>query len=71
MKYKLFYGNIYYASGGWCDFKGNFDSEKEAREYLEKTETDECLMWAHIVFEDKIIRYATVDSWTWDWRDEE
>jgi len=77
-EYKLFYGNNCYPLGGWDDFKGYFESELAAREHLEITETESCSMWAHIVFEDKIIRYATGRySWekkeksNWKWRDEE
>lgn len=75
-KYKLFYGSNFYPSGGWDDFKGHFDSEKEARDHLDKNEPDPCSMWAHIVFEDRILRYASGgSSWEekigWHWRDEE
>ena len=75
-KYKLFYGFCFYPSGGWDEFKGYFESEEQAREYLDKHERDPFYMWAHIVFEDKIIRQgapegAGTDTNHWVWRNEE
>jgi hypothetical protein len=44
-RYLLFYGDNYYPSGGWDDFKGDFDSVDEAKVAFEKQRED----WGHVV----------------------
>ena len=35
-RYLLFYGDAYYPSGGWDDFKGYFDTVEEALKEVSK-----------------------------------
>jgi hypothetical protein len=43
--YLLFAGDDYYPCGGWQDYKGDFNSESEAMEYLANAHCG----WWHIV----------------------
>lgn len=49
-KYLLFAGSQYYPSGGWNDFKGDFDSIHDAREAAKLIKWD----WAHVVNTDTV-----------------
>ncbi len=75
--YLLFGGSGYYALGGWVDFKGYFSSSEEAKAWLDKEEPADVFMWAHLVYESKIIAWASgSDSFKsvhpeWEWRDKE
>lgn len=73
-KIMLFYGQNCYPSGGWDDFKGYFPDIESAKKFLQDNEPDACFMWAHIVFEDKIVLYGN-RKWDhrneWLWREEE
>jgi len=52
-KYLLFYGLAYYPHGGMWDFKGAFETEKLAKDFLDKRieemESYEKPDWAHII----------------------
>lgn len=73
-KYLLFYGYNYYPKGGWKDFKGYFDSLDDCKFYLKMKEKDASYMWAHIVFNYKIVligetKDCLIDndySWIWE-----
>ena len=52
-RYLLFAGADFYPSGGWHGFRGSFDFEKEAREWMVKhPERDADSTWWHIVDTD-------------------
>lgn len=55
-KYILFMGDIYYPSGGWEDFSGYFETMEDAIKFIESK--DPGCLWAHIVYQDKIILEA-------------
>jgi hypothetical protein len=76
--YALFAGSNFYPSGGWEDFKGYFSSVANAKLWLQKNEPNAHHMWAHIVYNHKIMLWASCPSnqWigedgTWEWRTEE
>lgn len=50
-RFLLFAGARYYPGGGWEDFKGSFDSHKEAEQYSLSLELSEEYYgyWAHWV----------------------
>ncbi len=54
----LFSGSNFYPSGGWDDFKGYFSSIEDAKLWLQKNEPNAHYMWAHIVYNHKIIMWA-------------
>lgn len=56
-KYLVFSGDYYYPSGGWQDFKGEFDSLYEALEFIRSG--NQCKEWVHIVHQKEIISSAT------------
>lgn len=72
--YMLFAGSIYYPSGGWEDFKGYFSSVDKAKLWLQKNEPDACDKWAQIVYNDKIVIWASskdtniLEDGMWEWR---
>ena len=47
--YLVFAGSTYYPSGGWADYKGKFDTEKEALMWIARNANDKMLDWWHIV----------------------
>lgn len=72
MKYKLFCGDIFYPRGGQKDFDGFFDAIEDARKYVENKFKDDVCIWAHIVFEEKIILEGSKDVYEnpaiWEWK---
>lgn len=71
-KYKLFFGQTYYASGGYNDFEGIFDSIEGAKKFIENKYQEEYDAWAHIVLENRIVCTGKMDRclndmaiWTW------
>jgi hypothetical protein len=73
MKYKLFYGEIYYPLGGYEDLKGYYDSIEEAQKYIENEYGDNSSMWAQIVLEDKIVMFGKLEVYDpkiWEWSNE-
>lgn len=56
-RYLVFYGNRYYPYGGWEDYKGEFETLEDAKNFIYTLDT--CYTWAHIVFEKKIIYSVT------------
>ena len=76
--YMLFSGSNFYPSGGWDDFKGYFSSIEDAKLWLQKNEPNAHHMWAHIVYNHKIILWAScqdnlvfAENGLWQWRTEE
>lgn len=47
-RYLVFAGHFYYPSGGWDDFKGSFDSLKDAKKQARDTFDKGC-DWYHVV----------------------
>jgi len=45
-RFLLFAGDFYYPNGGWDDFKGDFDSVENAKDWLEG---DGGADWAHVI----------------------
>lgn len=73
-KYMLFYGSFYYPYGGWEDFKGYFQSMEEAKDYALKALEENCCVWIHVVFDDKIIlsgKKDVYDDAIWEWKEGE
>ena len=50
---RLFFGSIFYPSGGYEDFKGIFESVASAKEWA--VSQNEYLSWAHVVCDDHIV----------------
>lgn len=49
-RYLLFAGDNYYPLGGWCDFRGSFETPEQAKEaLLPGDHTYTGMGWAHIV----------------------
>lgn len=78
--YLLFAGNNFYPCGGWDDFKGGFSSIANAKLWLQKNQPDANFGWAHIVYDWKIIMWASCsngdcpvygEDGMWQWRLEE
>lgn len=47
----LFAGDRYYATGGWHDFIGQYETLEKALEEVGQMRKD----WAHIVYEGKVV----------------
>ena len=47
-RFLLFAGDHYYASGGWNDFKGDFDDVSEAKKWIEMNK-GYLFDWAHAI----------------------
>lgn len=45
-RYLLFYGETYYPAGGWGDFRGSFDTLREATDAFGAPADN---YWAHVV----------------------
>ena len=59
-RYLLFTGDKYYPNGGMYDFRHDFDSLEEAKQYWEKTDRGD---WAHIYdFEIRQIVWTNGDD---------
>lgn len=54
--YLVFLGEYYYPSGGWEDFRGDFDTLEECLNYIKSQ--DAFYKWAHVVYKNKIIKNA-------------
>lgn len=58
--YLVFLGEIYYPSGGWEDFRVDFDSLEEALNYIKSKEP--LYNWGHVVYKNKIIKTAKTST---------
>lgn len=61
MKYLVFAGPQYYPTGGWSDFKGDFDSKEDALVFLTKHHYD----WWEIV---EIVSLISCDGTQWSYK---
>ncbi len=57
-QFALFAGERYYPSGGWCDFKGTFDSKQDAAVYWLDKYSDDCSPWFHVIDLKTLIKVA-------------
>lgn len=48
-KFALFYGICFYPGGGMWDYKGSFQSIKEAEASFREVEEEKRLAWFHVV----------------------
>jgi len=70
-QYLLFLGENYYPYGGWKDFHGEFDSVKEAKQFVADNPTFEDnghrakMSWAQIV-DTTINKIVSVYKWRWN-----
>ena len=64
--YLLFYGSIYYPSGGACDFQGSYDTIEEAKDARESQQDDYGYSWAQITDDglNILLEYESGDGWT-------
>ncbi len=63
--YLLFYGSIYYPTGGACDFRGSFDTIEEAKAARASQQEDCGYSWAHITDDglNILLEYESGDGW--------
>jgi len=65
IKYFMFYGHCYYASGGAQDFNGSYDTEEEARANLPDVDGWSDEYWAHLaILENGELKVIAEWSWT-------
>jgi len=56
--YLLFAGSNYYPSGGWDDFRGEFNTLEEAREAAESSNFSFSKYdWWHVVYNNEVVAY--------------
>ena len=54
-KYLLFYGDNFYAKGGFEDYVGHFDSVQDCVDFVTSPENSDGDCWMHVVLNEKII----------------
>jgi hypothetical protein len=71
VSYLVFCGAVYYAEGGWKDFRGSFGTLEEAKQAARPTEDDgyfedgfEAYWWAHVVRDGEIVTELIGGVWS-------
>ena len=49
VKFLLFANDVYYATGGWNDFRGAFETLDGARSFFETGDCGHAFEWGHVV----------------------
>jgi len=65
-RFLVFSGDTYYPCGGWDDFKGDFESLEEAKEFALRMLKEEHEDWTHVVdTRDRIVHVYLPNKEQW------